>query len=85
MAQAGHAVQLGYRSLDPAARGRWAARGFALSVRTADDQIWRQAAQIGAPTVHDAGFTEVRPGTATARFVLLTAAGGARRGQSSDW
>jgi peptidyl-tRNA hydrolase len=73
MAQAAHAAQLGWRSLPSPARERWKATGFPLAVRVATTQQWRDAVEAGAPVVHDGGFTEVEPGTATALFV--------RRGQ----
>jgi peptidyl-tRNA hydrolase len=68
MAQAGHAAQLGYRSLPEPARAAWQAEGFALAVRDATPAQWQQAVEAGAPVVHDGGFTEVEPGTATALF-----------------
>jgi peptidyl-tRNA hydrolase len=69
MAQAAHAAQLGWRSLGRAHRRQWRAAGFPLAVRDASSQQWRQAVESGAPVVHDGGFTEVDPGTATAVFV----------------
>lgn len=64
MAQVGHAAQLGW-----AAAGRpagWAAAGFPLAVRTATREQWAALLAAGLPTVRDAGFTEVAPGTETA-------------------
>lgn len=69
IAQAGHAVQLGYRALDRRTRVRWREVGFPVSVRTADASRWAQAQATGAPIVYDAGFTEVAPGSATALFL----------------
>jgi peptidyl-tRNA hydrolase len=71
MAQVGHAAQLGWRSLRPSVRSGWRDAGFPLSVRTATRRWWRYA--MGATSivqiVHDAGFTEVEPGAATAAFL----------------
>ena len=66
MAQVGHAAQLGWWTLDQAARDRWADSGFPLAVRTATPGQWRDLAAAGLPTVRDAGFTEVTPGSTTA-------------------
>lgn len=68
MAQAGHAAQLGYRTSMPSRRSTWQAAGFPLAVRTATSAAWAQAIGAGAVVVHDGGFTEVAPGTATALF-----------------
>jgi len=69
MAQAGHAAQLGWRALDPASRVRWQDERFPLAVREATAGQWARALADGAVVVHDGGFTEVAPGTATALFV----------------
>ena len=69
MAQAAHAAQLGRRSLSAATRAGWQAAGFPVAVRDASPAQWRAAIDAGAPVVHDGGFTEVEPGTATALFV----------------
>jgi peptidyl-tRNA hydrolase len=69
MAQAGHAAQLGWRGMRGRARRRWQADGFPLAVRDAAPRQWEAALRSGAPVVHDGGFTEVEPGTATAVFV----------------
>jgi peptidyl-tRNA hydrolase len=69
MAQAAHAAQLGWRSLGRRPRRRWQEAGFALAVRDASEPQWDAALRSGAPVVHDGGFTEVEPGTATAAFV----------------
>ena len=69
MAQAAHAAQLGFRSLRKRPRRRWQDAGFPLAVRDATERQWQAALRSGAPVVHDGGFTEVEPGTATAAFV----------------
>ncbi len=69
MAQAAHASQLGWRSLPRRARRRWCDAGLPLAVRDASKTQWTAAIAAGAPVVHDGGFTEVAPGTATALFV----------------
>jgi len=69
MAQAGHAAQLGWRAMRTRPRRRWQAAGFPLAVRDANPRQWAAALRSGAPVVHDAGFTEVDPGTPTAVFV----------------
>ena len=69
MAQVGHAAQLGWRSLRRRKQRAWREDGFELAVRTASPQQWRAALDGGAPVVHDAGFTEVAPGSATAAFI----------------
>ncbi len=69
MAQVGHAAQLGWRSLRRRRRNGWRDAGFPLAVRTASPRQWRAALDGGAAVVHDAGFTEVAPGSATAAFV----------------
>jgi peptidyl-tRNA hydrolase len=69
MAQAAHAAQLGWRALRRRPRRKWQDAGFPLAVRDASERQWRAALDAGAPVVHDGGFTEVEPGTATALFV----------------
>ena len=69
MAQAGHAAQLGWRSLPRDARVRWQEDGFPLAVRDATADQWDAAVASGAPVVTDGGFTEVEPGTQTALFL----------------
>ncbi|HKC28317.1 MAG TPA: hypothetical protein VKB75_09925 [Jatrophihabitans sp.] len=69
MAQAAHAAQLGWRSMRPRPRRKWQEAGFPLAVRDAGERQWQAALEAGAPIVHDGGFTEVAPGTATAVFV----------------
>lgn len=64
MAQVGHAAQLGRAALDrPDA---WRDAGFPLAVRTATKEQWVELTTAGLPTVRDAGFTEVAPGSETA-------------------
>lgn len=70
MAQAAHAAQLGWRASGPADRAAWAGQDFNLAVRTATPAAWRRALAAGVPVVHDAGFTEVTPGSQTAAAVL---------------
>lgn len=72
MAQAGHAAQLGWRSSTSAQRAGWRAAGFPLAVRDGTRAAWDEAIARGAPVVHDGGFTEVEPGTATALFQRST-------------
>jgi peptidyl-tRNA hydrolase len=69
MAQAAHAAQLGWRTLRRRPRRRWQESGFRLAVRDASPRQWQAAVESGAAVVHDGGFTEVEPGTATALFV----------------
>jgi peptidyl-tRNA hydrolase len=68
MAQAGHAAQIGWRSVPAGQRAGWRAAGFATAVRTAAPAQWRAALAAGVPVVHDAGFTEVAPNSRTAVF-----------------
>jgi peptidyl-tRNA hydrolase len=70
MAQAAHAAQLGYRSLPRTLQAGWQGDGFPLAVRDASPLQWRDAVAAGAAVVHDGGFTEVEPGTATALFLF---------------
>lgn len=72
MAQVGHAAHLGWRAMGsrPSGRFGWQLVGFPLSVRTPRNNVrWRYAMRVGV-VVHDAGFTEVAPNTATAVFCL---------------
>jgi peptidyl-tRNA hydrolase len=69
MAQAGHAAQLGWRSLGAQRRAAWQRSGFALAVRDATPAQWAAVLQAGVPVVHDGGFTEVEPGSQTAAFL----------------
>lgn len=66
MAQAGHAAQLGWWALPDARARAWRREGFALAVRTASAEQWPRLAARGLPTVRDAGFTEIAPGSVTA-------------------
>lgn len=66
MAQAGHAAQLGWWSLPDDVRAAWRDGGFPLAVRTAPAAAWEQLVRADLPVVHDAGFTEVAAGSATA-------------------
>ncbi|MEV0221593.1 peptidyl-tRNA hydrolase [Streptomyces sp. NPDC050704] len=63
MAQAGHGAQLAWWELSDEDRAAWRAAGFPLSVRTADPGRWSRLTESGLPLVHDAGFTEIAPGT----------------------
>jgi hypothetical protein len=70
MAQAAHAAQLGWRSLRRRDRAAWIGTDFRLAVRDATPGQWQAAVDAGHPVVHDGGFTEVEPGTATAVFTV---------------
>ncbi len=70
MAQAAHAAQLAWRASSPVDQASWQAAGFPLAVRDATPAAWSAAVETGTPVVHDGGFTEVEPGTATALAVL---------------
>ncbi|MDT0395249.1 MULTISPECIES: peptidyl-tRNA hydrolase [Streptomyces] len=65
MAQAGHAAQLAWWELSDEARTTWHAAGFPLAVRTAAPADWPALTAAGLPTVRDAGFTEIAPGSST--------------------
>ncbi|SHH83670.1 peptidyl-tRNA hydrolase [Streptomyces sp. 3214.6] len=65
MAQAGHGAQLAWWELSEEERGAWRETGFALAVRTAEPQRWRELTGSGLPLVRDAGFTEIAPGSST--------------------
>ncbi|MFG2511193.1 aminoacyl-tRNA hydrolase [Streptomyces sp. NPDC048584] len=65
MAQAGHAAQLAWWELSDEARTTWHAAGFRLAVRTAAPADWPALTAAGLPTVRDAGFTEIAPGSST--------------------
>jgi peptidyl-tRNA hydrolase len=66
MAQAAHGAQLAWWELGATARKEWAADGFPLAVRTADDAAhWARLTGSGLPVVRDAGFTEIAPGSCT--------------------
>ena len=70
MAQAAHAAQLGWRSLGRRDRRRWIEADLRLAVRDGTPAQWQDAVDRGMPVVHDGGFTEVEPGTATALFTV---------------
>lgn len=65
MAQAGHAAQLLLAALPPGTAEIWAHQHFPLAVRTAAPDRWAALSAAGLPVVHDGGFTEVPPGSAT--------------------
>lgn len=65
MAQAGHAAQLTLAALPESAGQVWADAGFPLAVRTASSAHWARLRAADLPVVHDAGFTEVAPNSAT--------------------
>ncbi len=66
MAQAGHAAQLGWWSLSEERAQAWRGEGFPLAVRTATARQWSRLTALDLPTVRDAGFTEIAPGSVTA-------------------
>ncbi|HEU5353014.1 MAG TPA: aminoacyl-tRNA hydrolase [Actinocrinis sp.] len=66
MAQAGHAAQLGWWALSDERAAAWRREGFPLAVRTATREQWARLAADDLPTVRDAGFTEIAPGSVTA-------------------
>jgi peptidyl-tRNA hydrolase len=70
MAQAAHGAQLGWRTLGRSDRRRWDEADYRLAVRDATPVQWQSAVDAGAAVVHDGGFTEVEPGTATALFTV---------------
>ncbi|MGW7368916.1 peptidyl-tRNA hydrolase [Streptomyces sp. NPDC054841] len=65
MAQVGHGAQLLWWDMDDAERKAWREAGFPLAVRTAHPGRWAELATSGLPTVRDAGFTEIAPGSVT--------------------
>ncbi|MER7213060.1 aminoacyl-tRNA hydrolase [Streptosporangium sp. NPDC000239] len=65
MAQVGHAAQLAWWGSDEAARRSWRERGLICAVRTAETGRWAGLTGSGLPTVRDAGFTEIAPGSCT--------------------
>jgi peptidyl-tRNA hydrolase len=65
MAQAGHGAQLAWWALSEADRTAWRGSGFALAVRPAPREHWSARSRSGLPTVRDAGFTEIAPGSCT--------------------
>ena len=71
MAQAGHAAQLGWWALSDERAAQWRREGFPLAVRTASRDQWSRLAGHDLPTVRDAGFTEIAPGSVTAIAQLV--------------
>lgn len=71
MAQAGHAAQLGWWALPDERAAAWRHEGFPLAVRTATREQWSRLANQDLPTVRDAGFTEIAPGSVTAIAQLV--------------
>ncbi len=65
MAQVGHGAQLLWWDMDETERAAWRDAGFPLAVRTVAPGRWAELAASGLPTVRDAGFTEVAPGSVT--------------------
>lgn len=65
MAQAGHGAQLGWWELPDQRAAEWQREGFPLAVREATRAQWARLLTAGLPTVRDAGFTEIAPGTVT--------------------
>ncbi|MFD5430219.1 peptidyl-tRNA hydrolase [Streptomyces sp. NPDC127084] len=65
MAQVGHGAQLLWWDMRESERDTWRAAGFPLSVRTARPEQWAALTASGLPTVRDAGFTEIAPGSVT--------------------
>lgn len=65
MAQAGHGAQLGWWELRPRRAAAWREAGFPLAVREATRTQWARLTAAGLPTVRDAGFTEIAPGSVT--------------------
>ncbi len=73
MAQVGHGAQLADRLLQlPDGVGAWAAAGWPMDVATATPAEWPALRRSALVEVHDAGHTEVDPGTVT--VVMLDAA-----------
>lgn len=64
-AQVGHAAMLLAAALPAEAVSVWAARGFACTVREADQETWRRLLPEALVVVRDAGFTEIAPGSPT--------------------
>lgn len=65
MAQAGHGAQLAWWELSPEERRSWHDAGFPLAVRAAAPADWPALTAGGLPTVRDAGYTEIAPGSCT--------------------
>ncbi|MBO0821705.1 MAG: hypothetical protein J2P26_12750, partial [Nocardiopsaceae bacterium] len=60
------AAQLAWLGADATVRSEWKCWGFELAVRTATPARWADLVASDLPAVHDAGFTEVEPGSVTA-------------------
>src|SRR5262249_12988018 len=69
LARAGHAAQLGWRAMRSRPRRRWRDDDYRCAVRTATPEQWQAVLRSRLAKVHDAGFTEVAPGSVTAAFV----------------
>ena len=65
MAQTGHGAQLAWWELSDTERKAWREAGFPLSVATAHPDQWHRLTKTALPAVHDAGFTEIAPGSCT--------------------
>lgn len=65
-AQCGHAAQHALGALPPDRVTAWAAAGYRCPVLRATPELWAEVADPAPVQVHDAGFTEVAPGTRTA-------------------
>ncbi|MCL2586170.1 MAG: peptidyl-tRNA hydrolase, partial [Streptosporangiales bacterium] len=65
MAQAGHAAQIAWLEGGTKIRSEWRGSGFDLAVRTASPGRWKVLEDADLPSVQDAGFTEVDPGSLT--------------------
>jgi len=66
-AQCGHAAHLAWRGLEDDELDRWRGTGFAVRVEVTDRAGWRAAHRLARVEVADGGYTEVAPGTVTAR------------------
>ena len=65
-AQCAHAAQYALRTAPPDRRAGWAAAAYRCVVVRASAGLWAAVADDAPVQVHDAGFTEVAPGTRTA-------------------
>ncbi|MFE3325422.1 peptidyl-tRNA hydrolase [Streptomyces sp. NPDC059176] len=65
MAQVGHGAQLLWWDMTGPQRTAWRDAGFPLTVRTPETDRWDALTASGLPTVRDAGFTEIAPGSCT--------------------
>lgn len=64
-AQAGHGSGLLLEQMSASERARWCAQDWRLRVLTSTEDEFGHLARKAAVVVHDAGFTEVPPGTLT--------------------